>query len=416
MKSYLIKNVKLNDKVSNIIIEKGLIKEINPEDIDADLDIFNAEGLSILPSLYNGHTHAGMAAFRGFGDDMALVPWLEEKIWPAEAKLTAEDIYWSTRFACMEMIRNGITFFSDMYWHRSEVVRAVKDSGMRARIPSVALDLGNPDKIKSDRRLIEEQFEKSKNDPDTIQFAIAPHAIYTVSKEQLQWIGQFAGKHDIPIHIHISETEREVKDSIRKNWCRPIEYIHSLGLLENNITLAHAVWVNKNELKLMENTQTAVISNPISNAKLGIKKIFPYFEYKKYNIPVSLGTDGVGANNSLNILNDMKFFNLLQKMKSGDATVLTAKESFSILTENSAKIFGINGGSIKVGQVADFMLIDTKELSMIPVHDLKSNMIYSESNRAIKNIVCNGEFLMKDSIIPEMEEVKPKIEQIAAKF
>ncbi len=416
MNKLIVKNAVLDGSLTDISIAAGVIEAIGPAEAGPDTEVLDASGMAVLPSFYNGHSHAGMAALRGMADDMELIPWLETKIWPAEAKLDPEDIYWSTRFACQEMIRYGITFFSDMYWHRDVVVRAVRDSGMSARLPVPALDAGNPDQEKRDRRNIEKQFEASHDDPAGIQFAVSPHAIYTVSESQLKWISGFAEKHNLPLHIHLSETEGEVTDCLRQHGRRPLHYLNDLGLLNSDITLAHAVWVDEDELELMARKRVSAVANPVSNAKLVVGRLFPYSEYRKRQIPVCIGTDSVASNNALNILNDVKYLSLMTKLQQNDATVLPAEECFSLLTDSAAQIFGTGGGRIAVGRDADLLLVDLNHFSLLPGHSLLSDMIYGDGGRAIRSVISRGRLVMKDGRIPEEVEVADHLRHIAGKL
>lgn len=230
--SILIKEVQLNDEVKDIFIEGNLIKKINSDLQQAAEIIIDGRGKAALPSFFNGHTHAAMVLLRGYADDLSLSEWLNDKIWPTEARLTEEDVYWGTRLACLEMIKSGTTFFNDMYWHFHGVARAVEDSGIRAAPSAVFIDLYDQSKAAEQIALNRRLFEEAKHYSNRVLFTLGPHAIYTVSKESLQWAGDFAADNDVFIHLHLSETEKEVADCIRRHGKRPVEYLHDIGFLE----------------------------------------------------------------------------------------------------------------------------------------------------------------------------------------
>jgi len=411
--SILIKKALLNGKIQDIYVENNLISEIKDSiNVEAEHKI-NAQSMAILPSFVNGHTHAAMTLFRGYADDMPLLPWLQEKIWPNEARLNEELIYQGSRLACLEMIKSGITFFNDMYWNFAATAKATNEFGMRAEISQAFIDFFDQEKAKEAIKLSQKVFGESKSFGPRVKFALGPHAIYTVSEESLLWCKDFAQKHNLQVHIHLSETEQEVKDCIAKHGLRPVEYLDKIGFLNKNVVAAHAVWLTEKEVEILGKRQTKVVHNPISNMKLSVCNVFPYDLFKKHKVEMCLGTDGTSSNNNLSMFDTMKIAALLQKHHSGPTT-LPANECFGLAT--NAKCFNLNAGEIKEGKLADFNLINLKVPEMVPLHNLHSNIVYSANDSCVDTVVCDGKILMKNRKVENEEEVLDKVGQVAREF
>jgi len=215
------------------------------------------------------------------------------------------------------MIKSGTTFFNDMYWHYHGTARAVEEMGIRAAVSAVFIDGFDKQKAKEQIRLNEQLFHETKKYSERINFALGPHAIYTVSEESLIWAKEFSDENNIMIHIHISETQNEVNDCIQKHGKRPIEYLHDIGFLSSNILAAHVIWVNEKEMQILREHNVKIAHNPISNMKL-CSGFFPYKELNKYDLSIALGTDGCASNNNLDMLEEMKIAALLQKIKNDE--------------------------------------------------------------------------------------------------
>jgi 5-methylthioadenosine/S-adenosylhomocysteine deaminase len=291
--------------------------------------------LARIPGLVNGHTHAAMTLFRGYADDLPLMEWLEQHIWPAEKRLGADDVYWGTRLACLEMIRTGTVSFWDMYWHPGATARAVRDAGLRAVIGAPLIDGADPAGSEKLREAAEESLEElaaeaAEPGGERISPALAPHAIYTVSTESLRWIAETAAERELPVHIHVSETEREVHDCVEAHGERPAAYLDRVGLLGPRTLLAHGVWLDRGELELIAERGATVVTNPVANLKLAVGGVFPHAEAEGAGVALGIGTDGAGSNNSLDLLADLKTFALLQKHDAGDPAALPAAEVLAI--------------------------------------------------------------------------------------
>ncbi len=388
----LLKNIILNNKKQDIFIKENKIEKISESlNLPADKKIDGKGEKAVLPGLINCHTHAAMSLFRGQADDLPLKDWLE-KIWALEKKLTEEDIYQGTKLACLEMIKTGTTCFNDMYWHPEAAVQAIEETGIRAVVGLTLLDslpMGKKENIEKHWKI----FKKKKF--KTITFSIAPHSIYTVSKENLIWAKNFAKKNNLILHIHLSEAEEEVKDCLKKNKMRPVEYLDKIGFFSNNCVLAHSIWLSDKEIKILRKRNCSVVYNPCSNMKLA-SGIFPYQKFQKANVNICLGTDGSASNNNLDLFEEMKFGALLQKISEMNPAIAPALEIFNTTMKNGAKALKINSGEIKKGKLADLILIDLNKTCLAPKHNLISSLIYSCSGNCVSDVVCDGRILMKN--------------------
>ena len=409
----LVKNVILERKKKDIFIEGNKIKKIGKNlNLRADEKIDGKGEKAVLPGLINCHTHAAMSLFRGYEDDLPLQEWLEKKLWPAELKVTEEDAYWGTKLACLEMVKNGTTTLNEMYRYPEATVRAVEEIGLRAMIDLVIIDF-LPICSKEN---VEKLFKKLKNKiPENCSLAVAPHAIYTVSRENLIWAKNFAKKHDLPLHIHVSETEKEVEDCFKKYKMRPVEYLERIRFLGENCILAHSIWLSEKEIKILAKRKCNVVYNPCSNMKLA-SGFFPYKKLKEAGINVTLGTDSAASNNSLDMFLEMKFASLLQKIKEMDPTIAPAKEIFETATKNGAKALKINAGEIKVGKLADLILIDLNQIQLKPGYNLISDIVYSANGNCVRDVICNGRILMRNRKIEEEGKIMKKATTLAERL
>ncbi len=403
--SILIKGITLNGQRKDILIQGSIIQEVADSiELPADTRI-SGEGKAAIPSFINGHTHAAMTLLRGYADDMHLQEWLEKKIWVAEAHMTEQDIYCGARLACLEMIKTGTTFFNDMYWFWRGTARAVQEMGIRAAISAVFIDFFDKQKAKEQIQLNMRLFEESGKFGDRITFTLGPHAIYTVSEESLKWAFDFARANGLLIHIHLSETQKEVEDCIRAKGIRPTEYLEQIGFLGPNVIACHGVYLNHKEILLLKKHEVKVVHNPISNMKLAVGRAFPYERLKTAGITISLGTDGCSSNNNLDMLESMKFASLLQKYHHKNTTVLPAREAFQMATMNGAKAFGLNCGEIKEGTLADIALIDLQRPELTPHFDLYSDLAYSGNGACVDTLICDGKLLMVNRRVKDEETI-----------
>lgn len=386
----IIKNVLLDGKKVDIFCQDGVIKKIDKNiRKKADIVIECDGGKAAIPGLINGHTHSAMSLLRGIGDDLPLKEWLEKRIWPIEEKLSEDDIYWGTKFACLEMIKNGIVFYNEMYMFPEVTIKASEEMGIRSLTGLVVMDTPKPKDVSE----IEKKYQELK-ETELSKISISPHSIYTVSKENLKWVVKFAKKNNLIIHIHVSETKDEVDFSYKNYQQKPIKFLDSIGLLTSNTVIAHGVWIDDEEMEIVGKRKSSLIYNPASNLKLAVGKIFPYEKAKKYKVNVALGTDGSASNNNLDMLEEMKIGSLIQKYIQNNPTVLPAQEILNCATINGAKAFKINSGKIEVGKKADIVLINMNDISLIPGHNLVSDLAYSSSGSVVSDLICNGSPIM----------------------
>lgn len=394
----------------NLVALDGVIQAVGPyvNPPPGPSTLLQAGGLAIVPPFVNGHTHAAMTLFRGFGDDMPLMEWLQTRIWPAEAKLSEEDVYWGTRLACLEMIRSGTACFVDMYWHYHAVARAVEDAGIRAWVGSILIDIGGPEQAQQFRHLAEKNFEENQRYSSRVNFSLSPHAIYTVSGDSLSWLADFSQKQGALTHIHLSETQHEVNECLRHHGMRPAFYLDQRGLLSPLTLLAHGVHLDDDELDLIAARGATLVTNPVSNMKLAVGGVFPYVRANGRNIAMAIGTDGAASNNSLDLLQDVKILALLQKHAEQDPTVLPASEAVALVTGSRAPLLGLSG-RIAPGEKADFLLMRRHEVEMTPEHCFTSNMIYASTGHQVDSMVVDGKIIMHHRLIAGEDEVRHEV-------
>lgn len=415
MKDILIKNALLNDNRQDILISGTKISRIADEIEISDQKVINASNLAAMPALYNMHTHTAMTLLRGFGDDMALMPWLQEKIWPQEAKLTEEDVYIGTRFGCLEMIKAGTVLANDMYWHWKGEARAAQEMGVRFLNAPTILDLMDESKLPGLIDENEKLYEESKNYGELVEFSIAPHAIYTVSEKTLAWTTEFARKYGLKLHIHVAETEFEYNECVKKHGVSPVQYLDRIGLLDSNVIAAHMVWLNEKDFEIVKNRGITVVHNPVSNMKLS-SGIFKYADYKKHGIPICVATDGVSSNNNLDLFEEMKFAAMLPKISTMNPEAAPAEEIIKTTTLNPARALGMDAGEIKEGNLADIILIDLDNINLIPNYNLASNLVYSAHADCVHTTICNGAVLMENRIVPNEDEIIAEFRKTVAKI
>jgi 5-methylthioadenosine/S-adenosylhomocysteine deaminase len=409
--SILLKDIIFDGKKQDIFIEDNKIKKISKRlDLRAKEKIDGKGEKAVLPGLINCHTHTAMTIFRGYADDLPLKAWLEKKIWPLERKLNKEDVYWGRKLAILEMIKTGTTCFNDMYWKEESSIYAVKELGIRAKIGLAMIDF-MPGGGREDILKMWEIFKKEKS--DLITFAIAPHSIYLVSKENLIWAKSFAKKNNLILHSHISETKKEVKDCQKKWKMKPVEYLERMGFLGSNVILAHGVWLSDKEIKILGKRKCSVVYNPCSNLKLAAGEIFPYKKLKEEKVNICLGTDGAASNNNLDMFEEMKIGSLIQKNKENDPTAAPANEVLNWATLNVARALRMNSGQIKEGKLADLILIDLDNISLVPGHNLISDVVYSASGSVVTDSICNGKILMRDGKVDGERAIIRKATAIA---
>jgi len=414
--SILIKQVLFNNKIIDLFIEHDEITQIS-DFIDRHADrTIDGKNHAIIPTFFNGHTHAAMTLFRGYADDMPLFPWLQHKIWPNEAKLTEEDVYWGTKLACLEMLKSGTTMFIDMYFFYESVYRAIDEIGLRAIITPAIFDFFDPLKAKAVQNKIEELHKNYSSKNAMIKFSLGPHAIYTVSKPHLIWLRDFAKANDLFFHIHLSETEKELNDCLKEHGQSPVAYLNEYGILNEKVIAAHCLHLSDDDISILSNNGVKVVHNPVSNMKLSSGHKFRYEDLKKSGVKIAIGTDGSASSNNLDLLEHVKIAALNQKNQTLDPTILPADEAFQLITESAEWFTGEKIGKIEVGYKADLALVNLRNPEMLPNHNYISNLVYSGNGNVIDTVLCNGKILMENRKTEFEEEIYNKIPEIVEKW
>lgn len=414
----LIKNAFDGHRQIDLLIEGNRIARI-AEHIEptADCQVLDATGKAVIPGLINTHTHAAMTLLRGYGDDLPLMTWLQDYIWPIEDKMTEEDVYIGAKLAMLEMIKTGTTCYLDMYMHPLMGAKAAEEMGLRAMISYTLFDQGNPERARLDRERSAKYLEQFRSDfSDRILFNLGPHAIYTVSGEQLQFCHDFCRQHGLKIHLHLSETEGEVEECIRLHGLRPVKYLEQLGILSDSLILAHVIWVDDEEMDLLAKYNVSVVHNPASNMKLASGYAFKYEEMKRRGIRIGLGTDGCSSSNNLDMFTAMRLASFLGKVWRFDSTAVKADDIFASATSIGADILGIEAGVLAEGKLADLCLIDLDRPEMVPVHNLISNLVYSASGAFVDTVICDGRILMQGGYVEGEEEIIRQAREVAARL
>jgi 5-methylthioadenosine/S-adenosylhomocysteine deaminase len=393
---------------------EGLIEALGPEVTAKPGDeVIDTTDLLLCPPLVNGHTHAAMTLFRGFGDDLPLMEWLRTRIWPAEAKLHPEDVYWGTRLAAVEMIRSGTTRFFDMYWHGPEVARAATEAGIRAVVSAVLIDGLDPAKGEELRSEALDSIDRLADAGSLVTPSFGPHGIYTVSPESLAWIAEVATERGLPVQIHLAETEAEVSNCVEAHGVTPARYLDQLGLLGPRTALAHGVWLDRGELEFVAERGATIVTNPAANMKLAVGRAFPYPEAAAAGVPLGLGTDGVSSNSNLDMFEEMKMFALLQKHASGDPSVLPAAEALAIARGLRSPLMG--GSALAVGGPADFLLLRRDEPELT-AGEIDAALVYAAPGAVVDTTVVGGRVLMRDRVVPGAEEIVAEVRTRAARL
>jgi len=362
------------------------------------LKIIDGEGKVAFPGLINTHTHAAMVYFRGLSDDLPLKVWLEEHIWPAEAKwLSPEFVGDAVELACLEMLKAGITTYADMYFFGDAVARSTRKIGMRAVVGAGVVDFPSATGNNADDYLANaERFITKWKGDDLIVPSIADHSAYACSPETLKKSKALADRHDVLLQIHLSETEWEVNEILSRYGRRPVGHLDALGLLDERLIAAHCVWLEPEEITLLAKSKTSVSHCIESNLKLA-SGIAPVVKMQQAGVRVSFGTDGAASNNDLSILSEMSTAAKVHKALSGDPTALTAKQAMLMATRHGAEALGLGNlcGSLEQGKAADVVLADLNRPHLVPLYDIYSHIVYSMNAADIDTVLVNGEGVLE---------------------
>jgi 5-methylthioadenosine/S-adenosylhomocysteine deaminase len=375
-----------------------------PERVDAG-------GKIIIPGLINGHTHIPMTLFRGLADDLDLQDWLTKYIFPAEAKNVSEEfVRGGTRLGFAEMIRGGTTTYCDMYYFEDAVADETAKAGVRGVLGETIIDFPVADnKTNGEAMAYTEKFVKKWQGHQLITPAIAPHAPYTVSEEHLKAIRAFSDRTGAPIVTHISETKREVDDSIKAKGASPIDYLERIGFLNEKVIAAHVIWPTASEIGVLKRLGVGVVHNPQSNMKLAAG-VAPVPKMLAEGLLVGLGTDGAASNNDLSMWEEMDTAAKLHKVVSGDPKVMSAQQAFELATIRGAQALHMEKeiGSIEKGKRADLVLVKRDSLNQIPLYNIYSDLVYATKASDVETVIINGKVVMRDRHLLTLNEAAIK--------
>ena len=406
----LIKNISVLDVIGgkilehqDIYIEGKLIKKIGENLKIEDDQVLDGENKLAVPGFVNAHTHLGMSLFRNYADDMELMEWLGEKIWPIEAKLNPEDVYIGSLMSMAEMIKSGATTFCDMYFPIEPVYHAMEEIGIRGAITRGMMDVEDGSISIREHK---EGYKKYNGALDgRVTLFPGPHAIYTSSTEYLKEVIEVAKEYGGRINIHLSETETEVRDSLEKYNMTPIEYVNSLGLLELPTVAAHCVHITDEEIEIVKGKEFYPVYNPSSNLKLA-SGFTPVKKLLENGLKVCLGTDGSSSNNNQNMLEEIHIASIVNKAVEMDPKAVKAIEVLRMATINGAEALNINAGAIEEGRLADISIFDLNSLNFTPKNNLISALCYSASSEDIKTVIIDGKIVLEDRKFVNIDEDK----------
>lgn len=377
----------------------------------------DVSGCVVLPGLVNSHTHASMTLFRGLADDLPLMEWLTEHIFPAEQKIGEDWVYWGAMLACAEMILSGTTTFCDMYLFEHKVAEAAKSVGMRALVGEVLYDFPSPHygPIENGLRFTEELIQEWKGDP-LVRIAVEPHALYTCSPDLLGKCRDLAERCDAPLIIHLSENEAEVKQLRERYGRRPVAHAHSLGLLGPRLIADHCVALDGPDMELLANGGVQVVHNPESNMKLA-SGVAPIPDLLDMGVNVALGTDGCASNNDLDLFGEMDSCAKLHKAARLDPTAIPAGVALRMGTVNGARALGLDGrvGMLAPGMLADCIVVDFRKPHLTPVYDPVSHLVYAARGADVRHSIINGRLVMEDRklLTLDVNEVMDHVRSLA---
>ena len=389
-----------------IVLKDDRIVYIGPADPDkATGEVISCSGKLLMPGFVNTHAHSGSTLFRSIADDHFLMDWLENYMWPIEKVQTAEYSQLATALCHLEFLRNGITTHADMWIYGKWTARAALESGLRSVIcPTVFSrpSTETPDPLAASMAFVEEYL--GRENETRIYPGIAPHAVYSCTPETLREVADFAKKHRVLIHTHISETKKENVDCLAAHGCTPTELMLDAGIFESHVLAAHCVHMSDHDWQIMRDHKAAVSYNPVSNLKLcsGIMDLDAAF---RNDVCVSIGTDGPQSNNSLDLLRDLKTGSLIQKNNRMDPTFFPAEKAVEMITIEGARALGLEHeiGSLEIGKKADIIALDLNEPEFVPAHcgsygNIWSLIVYAAAGRNVTDVFVDGECLLKDRV------------------
>ncbi len=407
-----------------VAVKDGRIHWLGPAADAAALfgpeETLDARSGVIMPGLINAHTHASMTLFRGLADDLELMTWLNDYIFPAEKKLNRDMVYWGAMLAIAEMLASGTTSFCDMYIFEDQVARAAADCEIRAVVGEVLYDFPSPNYGESENGLTftRELIEEWRDHP-LVSVAVEPHAVYTCSPDLLLKCRDLAEETGTSLKMHMAESQNEVAQITERYGTTPARHLYRLGMFSEGFVGVHCVVLDREEMELMAEARVRVAHNQESNMKLATG-IAPLPEMLDLGITVGLGTDGAASNNDLDMFSEMDFVAKAHKVFTLDPTVMDAKTCLKVATRGSAGVLGISGntGMIEKGMAADLIVVDFNKPHLTPVYNHYSHLVYAACGADVIHTVVNGKVLYRDGLFTslDVEMIKARVGEIATLF
>lgn len=419
MGKIVLKNIISNGNISDIVIEGNKISGVfkaGESVIPENAEVIDCTGKAALPGFVNMHTHAGMAMMRGIGEDISFHKWID-RIWEVEKNIDEEYVYHATRLACLEMVKTGTTTFNDQYWYMTSAYRAAQELGLRVALSYVVCDRNDPEESERQKVQCQQMYELAAEWPDTVQFMISVHAIYSVREPMILWAVDFARQRGLKIHIHLSETEKEVQDCKELHGgMSPVEYLDSLGVLGPDVIAAHTLWLSDKDVEILGKRGVTCVHNINSNLKLASGYRFRYNELRDAGATVCIGTDGCASSNNLDVLEALKTAAMVQKAWRNDPSAMPLDELMQIGSLNGGKALGQNIGVIEKGALADIMIVDTESYHFLSPGSFEANFVYSAHSDSVDSVICNGKFVMRNRNVPGEKEILSKAREYMNKI
>ena len=409
----------ITQSTAHLILSPGAVAIVGTDIVEVDrpeviagryraAQTIEARDQIVLPGLVNTHTHAPMVMYRGLADDLALMEWLQKYIFPAEAKtVSPEMVRIGTRLAALEMIESGTTTYADMYYFEEEIAQATREAGLRGVLGETIIGFPVPDaKTPADALARAERFIKVFKGDSLIVPAVAPHAVYTNDEATLKASAALARRHEVPLIIHLAETEDEIKTSREQHRASPVAYLESIGFWGPRTLAAHGVWVSDEDIQILKRQGVGVSHNPESNMKLA-SGTAPVTKYLAAGVALGLGTDGAASNNDLDMFEAMRQASFLAKHAAHDPTAVPAGTALDLATTGGAKSLGMERmiGSLEAGKRADLIMVSTGAARQTPLYDPVSHLVYVTRGDDVRTTIVNGKVLMRDRKVRTLDRV-----------
>ena len=389
----------------DIVVEGNRIRAVGPASERVEQEgarVIDGRGMVAFPGLINSHAHVAMVLFREIVEDVPLESWFNDHIWQLESNLTAEDVYWGALLGQAEMIRNGITTVADRYYYMDHVAEAVRESGMRANLVSTFFEHGGEEKLEETIRFVERWQGAADG---RITTWLGPHAPYTVGPALLRRTAQRAQELGVGIHIHVSETRRQVEMSLEEHGLTPVQLLAETGVLDVPTILGHCSYPEDEDIEILSRVDAGVAHAPKTYLKFG-KGVVRLSRFREAGVPVGLATDGAASNSTLDILEQLRLTALLQKQSAGDATHMTVNEALDVVFRGGAQVLqmGEELGEIEPGRLADIVLLRTDGTHYFPRRNMPAHLVYTARAADVDTVICDGKVLLEGGELLTIDE------------